>query len=718
MLDPEGFEELRQSFRHNEHCGAAGALVVDIVVPVFNARLQVMRCLLSVALHTRTPFRLLIVNDGSTDPLLSKLFAQLALESGIVVVAHSENEGFVRSANAGMASSAVNDVALLNSDTQVTEGWLEKLAAVAASRSRVATVTPLTNNGTICSVPEPQRANAIPAGYDVDSFGRLIETTSFRLYPEAPTGVGFCLYVTRRALNETGLFDAAAFERGYGEENDFCQRAKRIGFVNLIADDTFVYHEGSASFGDPAALLERNLQVVAARHPGYFNEVSRFCAAHPLAAYHQHLKHALQVAAPQEQPVRMRVLHVLHQGGGTERHARELASLAGCDVSSYVLMSDGQSLRLDEYDRGKRIRRMEFPLLVPVKPGELHTRDYDKAFSTICWVLQIDLIHVHHLMNNDVAIADVANSLGIPYVVTLHDFYALCPTYTLLDPNDRVCDECSTGRCGPVAEACMKRLGKASSFLLEYQELTRAFLAGAKALLVPNMTVKQVFARRFPELSDAIHVIEHGHRDRRHWSPPQETQTGDTEPARLLNVAVIGGLDRHKGAGVLRRLLAENRSERLVFHFYGTTADVDVASLPRDYQVSLGHSRFVYHGPYDATGIVRRLVRDEIDVGLHLSIWPETFSYTLSEFVEASIPVIGGDIGAQGERIRRCRLGWVLRDIQEVGDVLALLRELSTYLPESAAPRRQWTAPRHFRRSRRCRRLIGACTIEAWRASL
>jgi GT2 family glycosyltransferase len=76
------------------------------------------------------------------------------------------------------------------------------------------------------------------------------------------------MLITRAALDAIGPFDAEAFPRGYGEENDFCQRAIRAGFVNLIADDTFVFHEGGMSFGEAAAaLLERNLREVARRLP-------------------------------------------------------------------------------------------------------------------------------------------------------------------------------------------------------------------------------------------------------------------------------------------------------------------------------------------------------------------------------------------------------------------------------------------------------------------
>ena len=63
------------------------------------------------------------------------------------------------------------------------------------------------------------------------------------------------MYIRRAALADVGLFDADAFGRGYGEENDFCLRASARGWRHLLACDTFVYHEGTVSFGAGAQPL-------------------------------------------------------------------------------------------------------------------------------------------------------------------------------------------------------------------------------------------------------------------------------------------------------------------------------------------------------------------------------------------------------------------------------------------------------------------------------
>ena len=83
------------------------------------------------------------------------------------------------------------------------------------------------------------------------------------MFPEAPTGVGFCLYITREVPPpEIGGFDEAAFGRGDGEDKSTTlgPAIAAAGFSNLIADHTFVYHQGSASFGDSAGASERQSQ--------------------------------------------------------------------------------------------------------------------------------------------------------------------------------------------------------------------------------------------------------------------------------------------------------------------------------------------------------------------------------------------------------------------------------------------------------------------------
>ena len=66
---------------------------------------------------------------------------------------------------------------------------------------------------------------------------------------EIPTGVGFCMALNRACINKIGMFDTV-YGKGYGEENDWCCRAVKNGFVNVMITNLFVYHKHGASFGE------------------------------------------------------------------------------------------------------------------------------------------------------------------------------------------------------------------------------------------------------------------------------------------------------------------------------------------------------------------------------------------------------------------------------------------------------------------------------------
>lgn len=276
----------------NAVCGLPMDLVfnrrpVSIVMPVYNGFECIGDCVNSILLHTDLSYHTLIfINDLSTDPRIAEFLSRLAKTEGgkqIIVLDNDTNQGFVKTINRGMQQSA-DDVIILNSDTVVTRGWVEKLQRAAYSKPRVATATPLSNYVTINGVPEPFKFNPVPLGMDVDSFGAFLEKISLRYYPEVPAGVGFCMYIKRVVLEDLGYFDDAKFERGYAEETDFCMRALKKGHLHVLDDATYIYHVGGVSFEsvkDPEVLkaknlmIERNLETLRTLHPEYLGLVEK-----------------------------------------------------------------------------------------------------------------------------------------------------------------------------------------------------------------------------------------------------------------------------------------------------------------------------------------------------------------------------------------------------------------------------------------------------------
>jgi GT2 family glycosyltransferase len=255
----------------------------EVILPAYNGHDALIACLDSLRRTLPRDARVQLIDDASPDPRIAPLLQAFAADPPCTLAfrRNPENLGFVATVDAAMRRAA-GDVVLLNADTVTTRGWLERLAACAASDPAIATATPFSNNAEICSYPEFCVANPLPA--DPDALAAACVAAGAPEYPELPTGVGFCMFVRRAALAAIGGFDAATFGHGYGEENDFCRRAAGHGWRNVLCDDAYVGHRGGVSFGDTGHRPGgENLARLLARYPGYNALVADFIARDPLA---------------------------------------------------------------------------------------------------------------------------------------------------------------------------------------------------------------------------------------------------------------------------------------------------------------------------------------------------------------------------------------------------------------------------------------------------
>jgi GT2 family glycosyltransferase len=267
-----------------------------VIVPVFNAYEHLVVCLESLARNLPSNAQLLLMDDASTDARVYPFLQSWVDEETSCrrLVRHEQNRGFVATANHGMRLAGT-DVVLLNSDTEVTSGWLEHLADCLASDRSIATATPWSNNGEIVSIPAFCAAN--PAPENPETIAGIIASCGRPDYPVMPTAVGFCMAISLHAIKLVGLFDELTFGLGYGEENDFCQRAERAGLRNVLCDNAYVVHHGGASFG-PLGLKpdESSMQRLLAKHPDYLSKVSEFIQTDPLAGRRQEILDCLERA--------------------------------------------------------------------------------------------------------------------------------------------------------------------------------------------------------------------------------------------------------------------------------------------------------------------------------------------------------------------------------------------------------------------------------------
>lgn len=268
---------------------------VEVIVPIYNAVEALGRCL--AALATRLPdwAGLQLVDDASPDPRVQALLAQAAptLPARTRILRQPDNLGFVGTVNAAIAR-APGDVVLLNADTVVSQGWLDRLRACMDADPGIASATPWSNNAEIASFPRTLIANPVPD--DPDRIAAAAAGLA-PAYPDIPTAVGFCVWLRRAALDSVGTFDQATFGRGYGEENDWCMRAAGHGWRHVLCDSAYVVHQGGASFAAEGIRPNGDqLARLVARYPHYNALIADFIRRDPLAPRRQALADRLGLA--------------------------------------------------------------------------------------------------------------------------------------------------------------------------------------------------------------------------------------------------------------------------------------------------------------------------------------------------------------------------------------------------------------------------------------
>lgn len=636
---------------------------VDIVIPIYNAYEFTKKCIETVIHNTDLEkHTLVLINDKSPDekilPML-KEFKNNHPELNIDIIDSEQNLGFVKSVNIGMKHSN-NDVILLNSDTEVTLNWLDKMQYVAYVKENVATVTPLSNNATLASVPNFLEENTLPDYLTLEEYAQTIEECSFNSYPELTTAHGFCMYIRRDAIEKVGLFDDVTFEKGYGEENDFSFRCIKCGLINLLCDNTFIYHKGTQSFTEKKkALIDSHLQLLASKHPKNFEMNTWMCMNNPYQYIQDNVKYSIG------NKYRKNVLIVAHEFmkkerkllGGTVLHIYDLIENLREKVNFHVFFKEDGKYRLRSFFENSEseiilgeVSSFEFVMT--------YNYEYRKIVEKLFNYVNIDFVHVHHIMNQYFDMFDVIKEKNIPYIVSLHDFYFICPTFALLENDEKYCGDNEKRDC----LNCLKKIKNIDGEFIEtWRNIAYDALKDAKQLIAPTKSTMNIYNHHFKNLN--IKVIEHGVDLAKYEY--ENIQNAD----RKKNIAFMGGINKKKGLEFFRKLIDEVNKEdcRYNLHLFGSTCEDEL---------NKSNGNYIYHGNYNREDIIKNLKENHIDIILLLAIWPETYSYTLTEASIAEIPVIALDYGALAERISKDDLGWILGKETTFDDVLNKLNAI------------------------------------------
>jgi glycosyltransferase involved in cell wall biosynthesis len=605
---------------------------VDVVIPIYNSPELTEQAIEAALPELDARHRLILVDDASPDPAVGSLLEKYASRPWVTVHRAAQNSGFVGTCNLAVQQLVRPDadVILMNSDTRPMPGFVRRLAETAGSNPSIGTVTAVSNQGWIASVPD---------------FADAKELTALE-HPLvlSPTACGFLFYIKRQVIRKYGLFDPA-FSPGYCEELDLSLRISPE-YVSVIDSGCWTWHANSVSFGDTKYKLSADHNaIIDQRYPNFRFELAAFNAGDPLRAHRMSMLRATRDPRP-------RVLHVLQSIGsnhGTGKHVRDLSeNLSGQFLSLAAAPNEARDPAQERLELScGEVAVGAWPYSQPGWPqtaAQLPANE--EAWTSLLDAVKPNVIHLHHAKNHTLSLLARLTGTGVPVIVSVHDYFFLCPDFALQQcPGLHCCDTCFPVRFkGPA----------------EYQRLRRALfyasLKQASAIIAPSQTAARMVREVYPDLN--VLVIPHGIR-------PIPKLARD--PGSKIRFGMLGNVNAVKGIEVILRawpLVAPADGAEL--HIFGESTNPTHVRLCTELGIH-------YHGPYAASDLPRIL--SQIDVGVLPSQAPETFSYALSEFFAGGVAVIGSDFGALSERIENGVNGFkiVKDDVRSWASVLSRL---------------------------------------------
>jgi GT2 family glycosyltransferase len=225
--------------------------LVSIITVNYNQAKVTIEWLHSVQKISYPNYEIIIVDNASADHALENY---LLAEESVIFIKSPINRGFAGGNNLGIAKAKGELLLLLNNDTEVAPDFLEPLVECIQSNEKIGMVCPKIN------YYHQQHKIQYAGGSKINPFtgrGKFIgsgETDNISYTSTKATSLihGAAMLVSRKLINDIGLMEEAFFL--YYEELDWCERAKRAGYVLYIVGKSVVYHKESMSVGKNSPL--------------------------------------------------------------------------------------------------------------------------------------------------------------------------------------------------------------------------------------------------------------------------------------------------------------------------------------------------------------------------------------------------------------------------------------------------------------------------------
>ena len=272
----------------------------------------------------------------------------------------------------------------------------------------------------------------------------------------------------------------------------------------------------------------------------------------------------------------------------------------------------------------------------------------------------INVVHVH--INSTIGfdrekiLWEIPIKLEVDYDVTIHDYQFICPRINLTTSKNKYCGEPSVNACdicinknGTYDDANLKNLYHELGSVAQWRNYYLERLEKARKIFAPTHDVQQRIAKYFPQLK--IDVKYHPELDTKLTLQSYDSQL---ESSSYYRVGLIGAISDVKGYQLIQECAdyAINFNLPIKFIIFGYTKDDSILEEYSNVNIVGNFNNF--------EDLQEKLTSYPCDIAAFLSIWPETYSYTLSEALLLGLIPFGLNIGAIGERIKNIPGGVVL----------------------------------------------------------
>jgi glycosyltransferase involved in cell wall biosynthesis len=334
-------------------------------------------------------------------------------------------------------------------------------------------------------------------------------------------------------------------------------------------------------------------------------------------------------------------------------HRVKVATYSGRGLDTYPF-AHGE-ISYQEYDyEGVPVLAYQHRNMDPAKSFDIGNPDLGAFAEKVIAQEQPDVIHIGHPMRA-MEFMQASLRLGVPYIITLTDFWFICPKGIMLHSSRNLC-------AGPEqGAACL--LHCQISGVQKRLDTHIPLLQSARKILSPSVFLASMIKYSLPDLQ--VEVLNHGINHNPSLRNNKVYQHGDK-----LTLFYGGSLNDHKGVHLILEAMSHIRSSRLRLKIYGTGSAAYTEKLQ---QMAAKDHRVELCGQYSENEIPQ--IYQNVDIAIIPSVWYENYPLVLHEALSFNVPALVSDAGGMAEKVHDGVNGYRFR-LGDAGHLAARIRTL------------------------------------------